>query len=303
MKSHLIFCVLLCTCFTSVCFGQLRADLNGDGRVDFADFSILASEWMETDMANYCYYSGGSYAVRITHDNKLNVGSGNWTYALWAKMRTQYKSNDQDLIYKWNVGPGGGIEVYVAPDSGYLIVQLLDSAHVEWAYPSLDMSAWTYEDWDAWHHYAFVREGNIVKIYIDGIQQTVLDSNISNIGSIDNTGNLNLGGFGYSGYATVDDFRLYKAALTTAQIQFIVAGMNGKKGEDSDFTVDGGYINLDEGTGTSTIMRFRSGGEWSNLPGTVNGFGWVVGGVPFVSQQPRLFNQGSKNTFGVFTQP
>jgi hypothetical protein len=276
----IVFC-LLC----SPCLGTLRADINHDGIVNFGDFAILASEWMETDIATkYCYSSGGSRVVRITHDDKLNVSSGNWTYAIWAKMETLYKTDNQDLIYKWNVGPGGGIEVYVAPDSDYLMVQLLDSAHVELAHPSLDMSAWTYEDWDMWHHYAFVREGNIVKIYIDGIQQTVLDSDISNIGSIDNTGHLNLCGFGYSGYATVDDFRLYKAALTTAQIQFIVAGMNGRKGADTDFadfSADGGYINLEEGTGTSTIMRFRSGGEWSDLPGTVNSFGWAVGGVPF----------------------
>ena len=42
--------VLLFLCGVSCCFG-LRADCNGDGRVDLLDLTILASEWlMEVDM-------------------------------------------------------------------------------------------------------------------------------------------------------------------------------------------------------------------------------------------------------------
>ena len=46
MKTSILICALL----ASACFGQLRADLNGDGYVDFEDFAIFAQEWNMYDL-------------------------------------------------------------------------------------------------------------------------------------------------------------------------------------------------------------------------------------------------------------
>jgi len=100
MKKSILICALL----ASACFGQLRADLNNDGYVNFEDFAILASEWNMSDLsanlvAHYkmddnivtcCHVEGtltpdatGDYYEDGLHNGLMSYKRGDGAYYIW----------------------------------------------------------------------------------------------------------------------------------------------------------------------------------------------------------------------------
>lgn len=63
----------------SSCAFGLRADINHDGRVDIADLSILASEWlMEEDMSLGTDFNGTSVSIDNVSVKEVITGAKIW---------------------------------------------------------------------------------------------------------------------------------------------------------------------------------------------------------------------------------
>ena len=79
-------------------------------------------------------------------------------------------------------------------------------------------------DWTAWHHYAFVKDGEAKRIYVDG---TLLVEQTEGVAPLATDFNrLNIGADGGAAYpdAVMDDFAIFKGALTEAEIKKIAGG-------------------------------------------------------------------------------
>jgi hypothetical protein len=89
-------------------------------------------------------------------------------------------------------------------------------------------------DWLAWHHYAFVKNGGVKQVWVDGlllVEQTggadPLPTDVTrvNIGSDDGGG---------SPDAVIDDVAIYRGALTEAEIKALAAGASPVPALDTD---------------------------------------------------------------------
>ncbi len=79
-------------------------------------------------------------------------------------------------------------------------------------------------DFTAWHHYAFVKDGEAKRIYVDGVLLTEQTEGVAPLATDFNR--LNIGADGGAAYpdAVMDDFAIYKGALTEAEIKKLAAG-------------------------------------------------------------------------------
>ena len=117
--------------------------------------------------------------------------------------------------------------------------------------------------------------------YINGnVASSTFVFNISTWPNTDATGSLYIGSDTVTfGNLSLDDLRIYKSALTQAQVSAIYAGGVGKKYVLNETPTASAAWNMDEGTGT-TITDAQNG-----LVGTLSATGvtWQSGGVPFAS--------------------
>jgi hypothetical protein len=77
------------------------------------------------------------------------------------------------------------------------------------------------QDVSGWHHYAFLRRGNTIETYTDGVAGTSFSAPEYS-GSLANAGNFQIG---YSSASALDDFRVYDRALSVAELQGLASDL------------------------------------------------------------------------------
>ncbi len=79
-------------------------------------------------------------------------------------------------------------------------------------------------DWTAWHHYAFVKDGEAKRIYVDGVLLTEQTEGVAPLATDFNR--LNIGSDGGAAHpdGVMDDFAIYKGVLSEADIKKLAAG-------------------------------------------------------------------------------
>ena len=154
-------------------------------------------------------------------DNPMNEAAADdaVTIMLWQKNVSNVDSSSFWFVAE---SQGRGIQAHVPWSNGRIY---LDSNGCCGA-PSqrLDQAAPEGFDWTTWHHYAFVKNKEAKQIYIDGellaeqtegVSPLPTDFNALYIGSASDKNSPN---------AVIDDFAVFKGALTQKQIQDIVKG-------------------------------------------------------------------------------
>ena len=281
-------CVLL---YTVSCLGLLRADLNGDKKVDFRDLSILAAEWMcEEPMADsYLQFNGVNQYVTVANDEALNFGAGDFSISFWMK---GVASPGSGLLAKMNdtgipaIPVGWSLSVNLMGKLYFLVADSINIAAVD----SNSIVANT--DWIMVTIIAD-RLSNAI-IYINGVLDSQIDiSSVS--GSIDSLTSLYSGAFysedasAFTGYisGSLDDIRIYKKALSQAEVTAIYNGGKGQKIPALNSGISWGS-NCDDGSGntlTGTTNWNGVGDPTEVVPGTLIGNDadsmWVLGGIPF----------------------
>lgn len=200
----------------SVAFGSLRGDYAVDGVVNLRDYAMAASggpnqrvaivceRWL--DMAVQCMQLGGGAFVDSQYSTSLNMGTSSSSVSLWVKL-TSVSGN----LF---VGPF----IIAVNSSGVVSAVAQSSSEGPVTITSTDKIAF-----GAWQHIAVVcdRSGTFT-MYINGVVQ----SSTSDVSTW--SGNMNNPTYtlGYSS-GRYDDLRVYKAALSSADVAEIYAGGSG----------------------------------------------------------------------------
>ena len=263
--------VLIFLLFPAICLGELTADLNGDGTVDFADFAVMMDEWLMSDYY-LDYFADLEKYVSVANSAVLTPGTGNFTISLW-----EYGGTTGVLISKNRAGISEGYGIYLTA-AGNLECRYADKVYLQTTAPETT----------SWHHIAWSHDagGNDI-LYVDGVVgDTLFTARAEDYGGV---AYLTIGRqfdapFGYFDGA-LDDIRIYKGtALTAAQVSDIYYYSNGWKVNEAEFsaiTSNGWYSNCDDGSGLALTGRLLTAGTWTAHNGLLTSADlWAAGGIP-----------------------
>jgi len=160
------------------------------------------------------FFDGAGDYLSLTDSTRFNFGSGDWTVEFWF-----YNSNSADqnkclIALNDNNNAYAGIRVFYWNNN--TIETLISSTGSSWAVIANTASANSLSK-NVWNHYAVVRTGNIVKIFLNGIQY-IPDKALT--GSVFASSTHFISTLRVSGTATdtfngnIDDLRITKYART-----------------------------------------------------------------------------------------
>jgi hypothetical protein len=153
------------------------------------------------------YFDGTGDYLRITDSTRFNFGSGDWTVEFWF-----YNSNPSDQwkgLIDLSDGNNGYAGIWVSYLSNNSIQTSISTTGFSWAVTATGTANSVSKN--VWNHYAVVRTGNVVKIFLNGIQYV---SNSTITGSVYAAkfnhfiGSFGAAGLNYNGY--LDDIRITK---------------------------------------------------------------------------------------------
>lgn len=170
-----------------------------------------------------------------------------FTVEAWIKttlVQVDITNFDNDIISKWVGGSGYPYMIRYQnqtdiPNNGHIYVGRYDGTNFSYLPSTRSIAD------NRYHHVAFVKDGPILYLYIDGILDDSTDD--ITVGDTTNSSPLTLGKRGTeSNYwsGTIDDFRIWDVARSQASIQ---ADMYRRLNGDETSLV--GYWPLDEGVG------------------------------------------------------
>ncbi|UCE09027.1 MAG: DUF2341 domain-containing protein, partial [Candidatus Thorarchaeota archaeon] len=151
------------------------------------------------------------------NDSSLNVGSNDFSLSLWFK----YDGVDNGVLAgKGAVLMGKRYLISIDTVAGYLWAGIDDDNEVKWVYSST-----TYGD-NLWHHVSLVRDGNNLRLYIDGVEDPNSPTDITGYGSLDQIQSFYMNTFcsdtqgtlGYWSTANTDEVRVANFASSPAWI-------------------------------------------------------------------------------------
>lgn len=174
------------------------------------------------------YVDGIDDYVTIPDDAALDFGANDdFTVALWVKMgatQPDISNSDNSIVEKWSSSGGYPFVIRylnqtAGADNGKIQVVRYDGTHV----PYMNSNA-TVND-NQFHHVAFVKNGGMLELYIDGVlDNSIPDTTTSNPA---NNSPLFLGqrGGGTNKFqGTLDDLRIYDRSLSLAEVAQLAQG-------------------------------------------------------------------------------
>lgn len=181
---------------------------------DAAGFKCLNVE--KSNMQDSMYYDGTQ--------EKMQFGTGNFAVGFYLKSVKPWSDYNGIVLANVLADSGfAGFVFYKNRDSGKksMVVRFGTGTDI---YSESDVDT-------NWHHWLFMRDGNIVKIYKDG----KVDATKAYSGSVNANVDLYIGGY-YSNWASftsayfrLSNVRIYNRALTDAEIQSLVLEHNPTK--------------------------------------------------------------------------
>lgn len=223
-------------------------------------------------MTNSYLKSDGSGYVSVPNNAALNIGANPCTFSLWIN-----RTNIGPIFYK---GSGGGVRYGVSYSGDDLYCEFIQDINNRWYYtiPLSNLPV------NSFAHLIVVKGTSGVLFYINA--SNISATEVYKVGNpnCDNTEALFL--LGYNGLPSflgcIDDFRIYKKALSIDEIAAIYNSGIGTKYTAA--AAEGGKAavawDMDEGSGSPTITATQITDE-PKLVGTFhNGITWVVGGYP-----------------------
>ena len=201
--------------------GQYAYDSSGNGNDGILGGKATSESsdptWRSARLCKYggCLeFDGVNDYVKIQDSNWLNFSNSDFTVEGWC-YSYQLTGDNQKVFMKY----GSNTNILYSlglNSSGYGTFALRDENRVA------KIAKYSVNLIGQWHHLAGVKEGNYIKLYVDGILRAVED--ISTLGSIDTTGNIAKVGMNpvYINddqfYGLIDDIRIYNYARTQKQI-------------------------------------------------------------------------------------
>jgi hypothetical protein len=171
-------------------------------------------------------FDGVDDYVAVAHDASLNWGSGDGTVSVWVKFTTDKNAYTCFLVK----GAGG------ASQKRYQLVTESDGTTPRFDIDD-DGGVLKTIGHDAsindgeWHHLAGVRDGNNLRLYVDGVETTSSPTDITGYGSIDDIEGFTLGASNTSGSQGDEQYydgsirhpQVFNRALTAAEVAFLAS--------------------------------------------------------------------------------
>ncbi|MHA2602329.1 MAG: LamG-like jellyroll fold domain-containing protein, partial [Candidatus Thorarchaeota archaeon SMTZ1-83] len=151
--------------------------------------------------------------IHCGNDTSLNVGSNDFSLSLWFK----YDGVDMGVLAgKGAVLMAKRYRISIESGPGLLMAEIDDNTVAKTIFATS-----TYGD-NLWHHVSMVRDGNNLRLYIDGAEDPNSPIDITGYGSLDESESFYIGAFrsevggtiGYWSTANTDEVRVAKLALS-----------------------------------------------------------------------------------------
>ena len=151
-------------------------------------------------------FDGTGDRLTVPDSNDFEFGSGNFTIESWVRLTSG--GNNKVVFAKSNRNDSGGIGSFALNITPTNTVVILASSSVGptgslW---QVEQTSTTALSLNTWHHLAFVRNGNVFSLYIDGISSA---STTQAITLVNNAEVLTIGTLGYTSGTFVNDFPGY----------------------------------------------------------------------------------------------
>ncbi|MFX0108872.1 MAG: DUF2341 domain-containing protein, partial [Candidatus Hodarchaeota archaeon] len=150
-------------------------------------------------------------------DSSLDVGSSDFSLSLWFN----YDGVDMGVLAgKGAVLTARRYRISIESGPGMLMAEIDDNTAAKTVF-----STSTYGD-NLWHHVSMVRDGNNLRLFIDGVEDPNSPTDITGYGSLDELESFYINAFrsevggtlGYWSTANIDEVRVAKIALSPAWI-------------------------------------------------------------------------------------
>ena len=203
--------------------GSTAADATGNGLTGTLN-NMDDSDWVAGQIDGGLDFDGSNDFVRVNDNALLDFGAGDFSVSYWVLKQATSVNTFFDNTYgvsKWSSGASGGtnewaLQIGQAPSNGIetdipgFIVEVGTSIFRVDSSDPLTVGVW--------HHVVGVRDGDTLRIYIDGVFKGTL-TNATIGGAINNVGrNLNIAqneaASLFASDAIFDDVRIYDHALT-----------------------------------------------------------------------------------------
>ncbi|MBW2984913.1 LamG domain-containing protein, partial [Candidatus Woesearchaeota archaeon] len=176
--------------------------------------TVINATWNSTggyDGKGAYMFNGSNDYINCGNDSSLQFGSGNFTLSAWVKTES---SSSQIILMK---GDGAAdIYYYLRMNNGNISVTAGDGSQYTVT------SASTYNDGN-WHFATGVRDGNNLRLYVDGVEDPNSPTDISSLTSTDYGEDLVIGRYGPSSMwyfnGTIDDVMIFNRSLSAEQIK------------------------------------------------------------------------------------
>lgn len=220
---------------------NLANDASGNGRDGTIDFAASGTYSFVTDRPGALAQQGarsvdlvedGANATRVQRlipASEIDWNLANWSVAGWFKRRD---TTNDDMI--WHISDGDGFgsndELYLNCPAGQTTVRL---QHFNAAGAALDVDIpMTGINPGAWHHFAVVRSGGTISLYIDG---ALVSSDSTFTLALNQANPLVFGGHALTTFApqrwfdgALDDLLVSRIALDSAQVASLAGGLTAR---------------------------------------------------------------------------
>jgi len=272
MKRFLTLMLLSLAFYVSAFASELRADINCDGRVDLADFSIMASEWLATGSSSYylSWVNGFDYTYFDT-DASFKVGSGNFSMWLWLRLAPNM-TGANSILSADGSSKSYGLAHYLQGKASFMMFDGTNDLTVRSEATGLLNTG----NWVLLLATVDRASATGAKLYVNNI--LVATGDPTSIGNLDEEDTkLYISALNY---LDRDEFGIYKGILTTDQRNTIYASGSGHKITDAFFaSIDGFHSNCDDGTNPLTGRKHINNVHTSLNATMGDALGWQSGGV------------------------
>ena len=186
--------------------------------------TITGASWVNGKLGKALSFNGSTDYVNGGTDSSLNMGSGNFSVSLWFLSRGDVAGAVQILYHKGESGTAGKrytlcFDNYNSCSADTINFEIDDDSTKKYVC-SQNVAAY-----NTWYHVVGVRDGNNLRLYINGSEDPNSPTDITGYGNINSARDLGIGGgwvneVGWANFlkGSIDDVRIYNRALTQAEI-------------------------------------------------------------------------------------
>ncbi|RLJ02966.1 MAG: hypothetical protein DRP11_02130 [Candidatus Aenigmatarchaeota archaeon] len=187
--------------------GNIAHDVSGSGNHG----TVYGASWVDGRFGKALSFDGDDY-VEVAHDSSLAFTSEDFTLTAW--IYPTIVSGDQEIITKGRYEEDG--YYFVLDTNGRLWLQINQNLAHQSTYSYADISA------NNWYFVCAIRNGTLGYIYINGVDRTEVQENITN--PTTNTRTLKIGRYDSEMnyfHGIIDEVRIYSRVLTQLEINLL----------------------------------------------------------------------------------